>query len=83
MGIGDYIMNYLTDEEKYVKGICNNNENMIIILNKTYPNSLLINSFFDDEFSSSSNFILSISPNSPNIFSKSSLVAFLGYICYI
>ena len=56
MGIWDYIMNYLTDEEKYVKGICNNNENMIIILKKTYPNSLLINSFFDDEFSSSSNF---------------------------
>ena len=28
MGIWDYIMNYLTDEEKYVKGICNNNENM-------------------------------------------------------
>ena len=30
MGIGDYIMNYLTDEEQYVKGICNNNENMLI-----------------------------------------------------
>ena len=46
MGIWDYIMNYLTDEEKCVKGVCDNNENMIIILNKTYPNSLLIKDKF-------------------------------------
>ena len=58
MGIGDYIMNYLTDEEQYVKGICNNNENMIINeLNESfYENMNRLNSFLNSVTNLTENF---------------------------
>ena len=58
MGIGDYIMNYLTDEEQYVKGICNNNENMIMNeLNESFiENMNRLNSFLNSVTNLTENF---------------------------
>ena len=58
MGIGDYIMNYLTDEEQYVKGICNNNENMIINeLNESFTENMnRLNSFLNSVTNLTENF---------------------------
>jgi hypothetical protein len=58
MGIGDYIMNYLTDEEQYVKGICNNNENMIINeLNESFNENMnRLNSFLNSVTNLTENF---------------------------
>ena len=58
MGIGDYIMNYLTDEEQYVKGICNNNENMIIneLIESFNENMNRLNSFLNSVTNLTENF---------------------------
>ena len=58
MGIWDYIMNYLTDEEQYVKGICNNNENMIINeLNESFNENMnRLNSFLNSLTNLTENF---------------------------
>ena len=51
-------MNYLTDEEKYVKGICNNNENMIINeLNESFNENMnRLNSFLNSVTNLTENF---------------------------
>ena len=51
-------MNYLTDEEQYVKGICNNNENMIINeLNESFNENMnRLNSFLNSVTNLTENF---------------------------